>query len=65
MKTFFTEHLWTTASINSGLRMISEWSFQRKMNFNPDPTKKAEGLVFLLSFQTKQKTKHPSWMPRR
>lgn len=27
------------------------------MNFNTDPRKKAQGLVFLLNFQTKQKTK--------
>ena len=32
--------------LNHDLRLISQWAFQWKMSFNPDPTKPAEEIVF-------------------
>ena len=32
--------------LNHDLRLISEWAFQWKMSFNPDPTKQAEEVLF-------------------
>ena len=28
------------------LKLINNWAFQRKMNFNPDPTKQADEVIF-------------------
>ena len=32
--------------LNNNLKKIGEWAFQWKMNFNPDPTKQAQELIF-------------------
>ena len=42
--------------LNNDLKKISKWAFQWKMNFNPDPTKKAQELIFSCKVQT---TNHP------
>ena len=42
--------------LNNGLKKIGEWAFQWKMNFNPDPTKQAQELIFSRKVQT---TNHP------
>ena len=31
---------------NNDLKKIGEWAFPSKMNFNPDPTKQAQELIF-------------------
>ena len=37
----------TSASdINSDLTLISNWAFQWKMSFNPDPSKQAQEIIF-------------------
>ena len=36
----------STVSLNNDLTKISEWAVQRKMNFNPDPCKQAQELLF-------------------
>ena len=37
----------TSANVlNKDLEMIHNWGFQWKMNFNPDPTKQAEEVIF-------------------
>ena len=41
---------------NNDLKKISKWAFQWKMNFNPDPTKQAQELIFSRKVQT---TNHP------
>ena len=33
-------------NINHNLKLISQWAFQWKMSFNPDPTKPAEEIIF-------------------
>ena len=38
------------------LKKVVEWAFQWKMNFNPDPTKQAQELIFSRKVQT---TSHP------
>ena len=42
--------------LNNDLEMIHNWAFQWKMNFNPDPTKQAQEVIF--SYKTK-KLPHP------
>ena len=32
--------------LNNDVKKIDEWAFQWKMNFNPDPTKQAQELIF-------------------
>ena len=32
--------------LNNDLKKICEWAIQWKMNFNPDPTKQAQELIF-------------------
>ena len=32
--------------LNEGLKIINDWAFQWKMNFNPDPTKQAHEVIF-------------------
>ena len=46
----------TNIDLNNELKKIGEWAFQRKMNFNPDPTKQAQELIFSRKVQT---TNHP------
>ena len=37
----------TSASdINNDLTLISNWAFQWKMSFNPDPSKQAQEIIF-------------------
>ena len=36
----------STVSLNNDLTKISEWAVQWKMNFNPDPSKPAQELLF-------------------
>ena len=38
--------------LNSDLKKISKWAFQCKMNFNHDPTKQAQELIFSHKVQT-------------
>ena len=42
--------------LNNDVKKIDEWAFQWKMNFNPDPTKQAQELIFSRKVQT---TNHP------
>ena len=42
--------------LNNDLKKISKWAFQWKMNFNPDPTKQAQELIFSRKVQM---TNHP------
>ena len=32
--------------LNKDLKIINDWVFQWKMNFNPDPTKQAHEVIF-------------------
>ena len=32
--------------INKDLKPISDWAFQWKMSFNPDPSKQAQAIIF-------------------
>ena len=32
--------------LNKDLKIINNWAFQWKMNFNPDPTKQAHEVIF-------------------
>ena len=43
-------------NLNNDLKKIREWEFQWKMNFNPDPIKQAQELIFSRKVQT---TNHP------
>ena len=43
--------------LNKDLELIHNWAFQWKINFNPDPTKQAQEVIF--SRKTK-KLPHPS-----
>ena len=36
----------TTSELNSDLATIKQWAFQGKMNFNPDPNKQAQEVIF-------------------
>ena len=36
----------TTTNLSSDLSKISDWAFQLKMNFNPDPNKQAQEVIF-------------------
>ena len=36
----------STVSLNNDLTKTSEWAVQWKMNFNPDPSKQAQELLF-------------------
>ena len=46
----------STQNLNSDLRNIQEWAFQRKMQFNPDPLTQAVQLIFSVK---KVKPNHP------
>ena len=39
--------------LNHDLQLISQWAFQWKMSFNPDPTKPAEEIIFPANSITK------------
>ena len=45
--------------LNNDTSKISTWGFQWKMNFNPDPIKQAQDVIFS---QTIQSTKHPCFI---
>ena len=48
----------TSASdINNDLKLISDWAFQWKMSFNPDPGQQAQEIIFN---RKKMKSSHPS-----
>ena len=47
----------SAAHLNNDLRKISNWAFQWKMSFNPDPTKQAQEVIFS---RKHQKISHPS-----
>ena len=42
--------------LNNDLAKIITWAFQWKMNFNPDPTKQAQDVIFSQKLQNKH---HP------
>ena len=42
--------------LNNDLKKIAEWEFQWKMNFNSDPTKQAQELIFSRKVQTTNPT---------
>ena len=46
------------APLNNDLTKISEWAVQWKMNFNPDPSKQAQELLFSRKASSKP---YPSW----
>ena len=43
--------------LNNDLKKISNWAFQWKKSFNPDPSKQAQGIIFS---RKHQKISHPS-----
>ena len=45
---FFVAHDVNTFAndINKDLKPISDWAFQWKMSFNPDPSKQAQAIIF-------------------
>ena len=43
----------STVSLNNDLTKISEWVVQWKRNFNPDPSKQAQELLFSLNISSK------------
>ena len=47
----------SAAHLNNDLRKISNWAFQWKMSFNPDPSKQAQEVIFS---RKHQKIRHPS-----
>ena len=55
---FIVQNVNTSANhLNSDLSKISNWAFQWKMSFNPDPSKQAQEVIFSRKIQ---KTCHPS-----
>ena len=47
----------TASNFNSDLTKINDWTYQWKMNFNPDPTKQAQEVIFSQKFKNQN---HPS-----
>ena len=43
----------TANNLNNDLTEINKWAFQWKMNFNPDPTKQAQEVIFSRETTTK------------
>ena len=45
---FFVTHDITTSAneLSNDLKKISDWAFQWKMGFNPDPSKQAQEVIF-------------------
>ena len=37
----------SASDLNHDLEVINQWAYQRKMAFNPDPTKQATDSIFL------------------
>ena len=51
------QNIYSTANdLNSDLMKISDWAFQWKMRFNPNPEKQAQGVIFSRKFN---KIDHP------
>ena len=42
----FNDNQTSANVLNKDLEMIHNWTFQWKMNFNPDPTKQAQEVIF-------------------
>ena len=36
----------SNSDLNNNFKKVGEWAFRWKMNFNPDPTKQAQELIF-------------------
>ena len=51
-----TDPLISTADLNHDLELISQWAFQWKMTFNPDPNKQATEILFSCK---KKPVQHP------
>ena len=47
----------SSSDINKDLELISDWAFQWKMSFNPDPSKQVQEIIFS---RKKMKSSHPS-----
>ena len=47
----------SSSDINSDLKLISDWAFQWKISFNPDPSKQAQEIIFS---RKKIKSSYPS-----
>ena len=45
----------STIKLNNDLNKIKNWAIQWKMNFNPDPSKQTQEVIFLRKLQ---KTNH-------
>ena len=43
----------STSNLNNDLNKIKNWSIQWKMNFNPDPNKQAQEVIFSRKLQNK------------
>ena len=41
----------STNELKNDLKKISDWDFQWKMSFNPDPSKKAQEVIFNRKFK--------------
>ena len=53
-----THDITTSANeINNDLKKISDWAFQRKMRFNPDPSNQAQEVIFSRKLKN---VSHPS-----
>ena len=52
---FSVVHDSTTSScdLNYDLNRVREWAFQWKMSFNPEPSKQAQEVIFMLKLQKK------------
>ena len=37
--------------LNNDLKKISDWAFQWKMSFNPDPSKQAQEVIFSIKLK--------------
>ena len=52
-----TDPATSARELNNDLRLIQEWAYQWKLEFNPDPTKQANEVIFSCK---KKKINHPS-----
>ena len=48
----------STGSLKNDLTKVSEWALQWKMNFNPNPSKQAQELLFSQKKQVPNHTHH-------
>ena len=46
-----TDKILSAKNLNANLNRINNWAFQWKMNFNPDPNKHAQEVLFSLKIQ--------------